>query len=173
MLLEGRSPAANPAAATALCLLCGPRNGPTVAAVIQLAQSGGMAPFRVAIFAPEELGPLGALGLGLGEGEGSAQQAAAVHWPWCESQHLVFRRLAAVAATALCHFLADGGGGAAAGGAAGAEGGQPTALELLALWLATYSVSVVCRLPCRTGCGDVLRHRGTKDCGLQRMLPQC
>ncbi|GAB4814677.1 hypothetical protein N2152v2_001723 [Parachlorella kessleri] len=115
---EGQAPAADLAAATLLSM----QVGPSVLAAVQLAQPGSLVPLRVALFAPQE------------------QQERASTWPWCPSGHLVFRRASEVAAAALRHFT-DACGEEGLGNNEGQPGqhekGPP--LELLLLWLATYS----------------------------------
>lgn len=110
----------HPEAATLLRLCC----GPSVTAVVQLAQPGSMLPLRVALFAPQE-----------------EAEAAAV-WPWGQSRHLVFRRASAVAAAALRHFAEAAQAGQLRWGESeeGDGGQQPAVIEMLLLWLATYSV---------------------------------
>ncbi len=133
--MQGRAPAPDPASATALSMLC----GPSVAAVVLLAQPGGMVPLRVAFFAPGE------------------EKESPKTWPWAESRHLVFRRASALAAAALQHFsstasLLGSTGTSEQQGNAGWEAQElrephPSPLEMLLLWLATYTVRrapVVC-----------------------------
>ena len=72
---------------------------------------------------------------------GAAGAAEAVGtWPWRPSAHPVFRRLSALAAEALRHFVGAAAGGAGGLGSSSEGRAHASALEMQALWLATYSV---------------------------------
>lgn len=114
--LETRAAAGQPAAVTALRMLC----GPSVAALVQLAEPGSLVPLRAAFFAPAEL------------------QAGWGSQLFGQSRHLVFQRASGAAALALRHFVSLGSG--ADGQPAAQAGAGASPLELLLSWLATYSV---------------------------------
>lgn len=113
-LVAGMEPSAQADTATALMLRC----GRTFAAVVQLQAAGGMIPLRVGVLSAQE----GAAAL---SGSGSSSL-------WAPSQHAVFQQLSVLAAAAMQSYITQ---------QALQQGQQqePSALELLLLWLATHS----------------------------------
>eukprot|EP00887_Chlorella_sp_A99_P007030 scaffold2.g7030.t1 len=98
------------------------RVGDALAAVVALEEPGSLRPLRAAVLS-------------------LAEAQLPLDCAWGVSQHAVFQRATATAAAALRHFAAGAAGGAVQqgpqGGPPGDGAGSP--LELLLLWLATYS----------------------------------